>query len=227
MCATSCLSAQNTGFMGKRFLFNMEVKFSPAWVLPNFSENPNFQGKWYSFDYTLSPNVEFILHKKGTLGLVYHYLGTRYRTQIMDTGYVEDDWWGNNVTYKIENLKAHGFGIFYKAYFGEARAPAGLYFKTQFDGFFFKCPNEERTGTMSDQLFGTKIEFGNDFLFFNRLHLSTGFSLGITFGGFVGDGLFSHLAGGFGIVPPNLDARSKILGTYWLGFTVGIGFLAF
>ena len=226
MCATSSLSAQNTGFMGKRFLFNMGAEFSPAPFRPVC--DINFKNRYLKFNCILSPSIEIITTKRGTTGLVYHYLGTKYNTPLKERSLFEED-----ITV-VEDLKAHGFGIFYKVYFGDGRAPIGSYFKTQFDGFFYKCPisYEDRITQKSDQLFAMKIEFGHDFLFFNRLRLSTGFSFGLPFGGFKG---LEYDNGGWAEIfnwnDESLElhqyARSRIFGAYWIGFTVGVGFLAF
>jgi hypothetical protein len=237
LCFVSGLTAQNTGYMGKRVMFNMGAEFSPAWIRHNFSENPNFQGRWYSFNYILSPSIEIITHKSGTAGIVYHYLSTRYQTPA------KEDAWGE-VIYSdsvyakaspiVEKLTAHGFGIFYKQYmaFADGRSPVGPYVKLQFDGFFFKCPSsyDNRTIMMNDKLFALKAEIGNDFLLFNRLRLSTGFSIGLPFGGYKGLSYENQLLDWKSYSPHkplNEYARSRIFGAYWISFTANIGFLAF
>jgi len=239
LCLTADLIAQNTGYMGKRVIVNFGTEFSPAWKRPNFSNNPNFQCKWYSFNYILSPGIEIITHKTGTAGVVYHYLNTKYRTPPKNNPLNDGDTIWIGLPYEediIEDLTAHGFGIFYKQYmrYADGRAPVGPYIRLQFDGFFFKCPAsyQNRTITMNDKLFAMKIEIGNDFLLFDRLRLSTGFSFGLPFGGFKGLGLdnewgdiFNWNATGYEQI--NEYARSRIFGAYWLGFTVNVGFLAF
>ena len=223
----SGLYAQNTGFMGKRVMVNMGAELSPAWFRADYDKF-----KYLSFNVIYSPSIEVITHKSGTAGVVYHYLKTRYNTPlILET---EDIYWSWDI--KEEQLKSHGFGIFYKQYFGglDGRAPIGAYFKAQFDGFFFKCPSssENRTLMMSDKLFAMKFEFGRDFLLFNRLHLSSGFSIGIPFGGYKVlfgndlDGIIGSI-NPVGEFPINEYARTRILSAYWIGFTVGVGFLAF
>ena len=218
-----CLIAQNTGYMGKRVIVNMGAEFSPAWIRP-VSDNLKFQCKWYSFNCILSPSIEVIAHKKGTAGVVYHYLNTRYNTPS-EAGFVFGE--------DVKELKTNGFGIFYKQYIGSerGRAPIGPYLKAQFDGFFFKVPTSHEESIMkSNQLFAMKLEIGNSFLLFNRLCLSTGFSLGLPFGGFKGLG-YDNDWGLFGLFDGDDSieecAKSRIFGAYWIGFTVNIGFLAF
>ena len=223
----SGLHAQNTGFMGKRVIVNMGAELSPAWKRP-VSEKLTFDTKYLSFNAILSPGIEVIAHKSGTAGLVYHYLGTRYNTPSRNGFSMEDDLY--NV---VEPLTAHGLGIFYKQYmrFADGRAPMGSYFKLQFDGFFYKCPSSygNRTLTMTDHLFAMKLEMGTDFLVFNRLRLSTGFALGFPFSGYKGLGYDNEfLEVGIYTDQEIYDyARSRIFGAYWIGFTVGVGFLAF
>ena len=225
LCLTAGLTAQNTGYMGKRVIVNMGAEFSPAWMRP-ISYNPKFQYEWYSFNYILSPGIEIITHKTGTAGIVYHYLSTKYNTPSEESFFSYE-----NI---VEDLTSHGFGVFYKQYmrFADGRAPVGPYISLQFDGFFFKCPSsyDDRTTTTTDKLFAMKIEIVNDFLLFNRLRLSTGFSFGLPFGGFSGlhyDNELFEIISDNANLPINQYARSRILGAYWLGFTVGIGFLAF
>ena len=236
LCTTSCLSAQNTGYMGKRIVFNMGAEFSPAWFRP--ACDINFKNRYLRFNTILSPSVEIITSQRGTLGLVYHYLGTKYNTPLKEHEYggiIYLDSVYEDELPVVEDLKAHGFGIFYKAYLGNGRSPTGTYLKAQFDGFFYKCPSsyEDRTTKISDQLFAMKIEFGNDFLLFNRLRLSTGLSFGLPFGGFKGLGYDNPwmITEIFNWNEEDLElrqyARSRIFGAYWIGFTVNIGFLAF
>jgi len=228
-----CLTAQNTGYMGKRVIFNMGAEFSPAWIRPVC--DINFNNKYLRFNTILSPNVEVIVHKRGTAGVAYHYLKTKYNVPYTKD-YYDTSYFGNDGMYIVTsdgefkaNLIAHGFGVFYKQYmkFADGRSPVGPYIKLQFDGFFFKCPvsYSNRTTTINDQLFAMKVEIGNDFLLFDRLRLSTGFSLGVPFGGYKALGYDLDLWGYN--EEPYKYARSRIFGTYWLGFTVNIGFLAF
>ena len=229
-----CLTAQNTGYMGKRVIVNMGADFSPAWRRPI---NMTIQPKYLAFNTILSPSIEIITHKGGTAGLVYHFLSTKYNTPLKEDESFTIIWIDSIYDPDLPvltDLKSHGFGIFYKQYLqnGRGRSPIGPYFRMQFDGFFFQCPDsyEDRTITMSDRLFAMKLEVGNDFLLFNRLRLSTGFSLGIPFGGYRGLALDNEFIGEFSnfyTKPLNEYARSRILGAYWLGFTVNIGFLAF
>ena len=229
-----CLTAQNTGYMGKRVLVNMGAEFSPAWIKP--VSKPNFQNKYLSFNCILSPSIEIIAFKKGIAGIAYHYLNTKYNRSSAE-GFIVDREESENVYNIVEKLTTHGLGIFYKQYLGgeNGRAPIGPYIKCQFDGFFFKCPtSSENITPMSDKLFAMKIEFGNDFLLFNRLHLSTGLSLGVPFSGYKGlsydsDNMLFEIFSwnSVGYEPPKEYARSRIFGAYWIGFTVSVGFLAF
>ncbi|MCL2131267.1 MAG: hypothetical protein FWH36_02240 [Lentimicrobiaceae bacterium] len=231
--SASCLTAQNTGYMGKRVLFNMGAEFSPAWKRPVC--DVNFKNKYLRFNCILSPSIEGIISQRGTVGVVYHYLSTKYNNPLPEEeSYWEDeDGYGyyGETKYEVRDLTAHGFGVFYKL--NIIKAPIGPYLKFQFDGFFFKCPTQEdRSVMMTDKLFGVKVEFGNDFLLFNRLRLSTGFSLGMPFGGFKALGHENEFFDIFNDIigyneQPYEYARSRILGAYWLGFTVNIGFLAF
>ena len=195
----SGLQAQNTGFMGKRVVLNMGAEFSPVFRNRIIHEEPF---KYFQFNYILSPNIEVITTKRATAGVVYHYFRTQY-----------EPFWEES-----EDLTTHGFGVFYKFSIADGRrALIGSYLKAQFDGFFFECPDE--ASTLSDKLFAVKVELGKDFLLFNRLHLSSGISLGMPFSGYRVIADAGRSASDF--------AKTRIFGAYWFGFTVNVGFLAF
>ena len=233
---TSLLQAQNTGYMGKRVIFNMGTSFSPAWVNPSsLNEDPK-KLVWHAFNYTLLPNIEVIAWRLGTVGANYHFFKTKYFYHYLvkttdDNNYYSDTY-ANRI--QLEDLTSHGVGLFYKQYFGSrSRAPMGTFIKFQLDGFFFKHPISYTDQTMKNSsLFGCKIEFGHDFLFFNRLRFSTGISLGSTFGGYKTLLEDKNSSENWFILFDDVEpiesyAKNRILGHYWLGFTVNIGFLAF
>jgi hypothetical protein len=86
---------------------------------------------------------------------------------------------------------------------------------------------------------GFKVEIGHDFLFFSRLKLSTGLSFGLTFKGmdmspmkttvkeeykylFSFNDVYKDM-----VTPPINNVNGQILGMYWFGLRMGVGFLAF
>ena len=234
LLGTSQLQAQ--GFMGKRVMFNMGASLSPAWFNPSaLNEDPQ-ELVWHAFNYTLSPNVEVIAWKLGTVGASYHFFKTKYFYHYLiktaDGDKYRQDTYAERL--KLEDLTSHGVGLFYKQYFpSRSRAPMGTFMKFHLDGFFFKHPISYTDQTMKNSsLFAFKIEFGKDYLFFDRLRFSTGFSLGIPFGGYDAllesnesiENIMMYLGD---VKPVESYAKTRILGHYWLGFTVSIGFLAF
>ena len=222
--AACCGFAQNCGYMGKRVLINADVSLSPAWRNYSFMGEPQY----YTFNYILSPNIEVIAWKKGTVGLVGHYFNTQYKYEVVKNEpnsyytYIDVD--------GVDDLDVGGFGFFYKQYVGKAHAPFGLFFKFEMDCFIYNyTPNQNAS---IDKLLGCKIEFGKDWLLLNRLHLSLGGSVGSTFGGyktafydteFTSSSLYLHSSA----YSQTSWAKGKILGAYWFGIKVGIGILAF
>lgn len=202
--------AFSQGYMGNRFMINVEAVVSPSYF------NPNFYGEkgYLAFNYIFSPNIEIIAWKKGTVGLVGHFLTSQYQRSILD----DINIW----VVGTENIpfKAFGYGVFYKQYLFDGRAPVGTYIKAECDFFhhqYFEKPEGEY-----DFMFGMKFEMGQDYLFFNRLKFSMGMSLGFTTKGWKFrdeylDPLSDHLAA----------SQNRMLGLYWLGFKVGLGLLAF
>jgi hypothetical protein len=84
---------------------------------------------------------------------------------------------------------------------------------------------------VNDNLFALKIEFGQNYLFFDVLRLSAGFSLGTTFGGyntmFFGNDAEEILFQTWENLPIEDYIKGRLLSHYWLGFTVGIGVIPF
>ncbi|MDR1182267.1 MAG: hypothetical protein LBL13_09870, partial [Bacteroidales bacterium] len=132
LCGHS-LAQSNGSFLGRRVLFNFTVNFSPAWGNPNFFDNSSHWHKYYAFNYDISPGMEFIAWKKGTVGATYHWFKTRF-------DYPEYVSTLADYLPAISPLNVHGLGLYYKQYIGgKARAPIGAYWRFQLDGFFYSA----------------------------------------------------------------------------------------
>lgn len=213
-----CLSAgtamgQNNGFMGRRFLVNADIVVSPSYLNHNF-----WGGQGYlAFNYIFSPNIEIIAWKKGTVGITGHVFNSQYFHNYYEQtgGY----YWEGYGASEYVPFNVFGYGLYYKQYFYNARAPMGPYVKFQFD--FFHSQYLEKPEGEYAFVPAAKFEMGNDYLFFNRLRLSFGVSLGITFKGMGAaidkKGYHSHEESSMG----------RVGSIYWLGFKMGIGILTF
>lgn len=240
-------------FMGNHVILNMEGFFSPAWLNPNPVSSgwdmSDGMKRYLGLNYILSPNIELILWKKGTIGLGYNYYNSpfqgtdsRLRKGYQYYGYTE---WRDAELYG--NIVAHGFNAYYKQYLGDRFAPLGHYLKFQFDGFFYhyKMDHEgiqmgiltttqepfEEIIENNGAIFGMKVEYGYDWVLLNRLKLSLGASLGTTFGGY--KVMFEKMKNKASYYNEPLDlhydnyARSRILGAYCFGLKLGISFIPF
>lgn len=255
IAAVSCTaSAQMYNYMGNHVVLNMEGYFSPAWLNPNpvssgwnISEHAK---RYLGMNYFLSPSVELIAWKKGTVGAGYNYFNSPFKGSddrlrkgtIYDYDYV--DWRSAELR---GNVTAHGFNVYYKHYFGDGFAPLGHHLKFTFDGFFYHYkmdtagvylgiltttqePFEEIIENRGS-IFGLKVEYGYDFVVFDRLKLTLGASLGTTFGGY--KVAFTKMKNDISIYyeEPELHydhyARSRILGAYWFGVKLGVGVIPF
>lgn len=248
---------QNLGYMGNHFIINADVSLSPSWKNPNpLSQalNAHYDSEhtrnYLGLNYFLSPNIEAIVWNKGTVGAGYNYYNTPIGGTISryfeKNRYIIEDY---NFTGK---LTAHGFNVFYKQYLGDTRAPMGYYLKFTLDGYFYKYACNEKLPTWTQyyethpdptgnfvpvlkdgkgSIFGMKAELGYDYLFFNRLRLSMGFTVGSTFGGYNWLNLKSKISLYDNESTANLNVnnyvRYRILGAYWFGIKVGVGILAF
>ncbi|MDR2853796.1 MAG: hypothetical protein LBV31_00640 [Prevotellaceae bacterium] len=265
MCAVLPLSAQS-GYMGKRLLINADMRVTPAWWRPNADGDKGYT----KFNYFLEPGLEFILTNSSSVGVT--YLNTQGMFPVWAGGGSVSINHGsyNSEHYfhigQIDNntFNSNGIGVFYKQYYGShSAAPFGYYVKGELDYFSYNYTvnaidvkgyldnpiagysnilYDRTTGKGSN--FGVKIEFGRDFLLFNRIRLSTGMSFGVTTKGWSlfalktdkmdifndEDGLpyiFNFEEPNKKTTPPTDFVNGQLLTMYWFGLKMGIGFLAF
>ena len=91
--ACSCLFAQNTGYMGRHVLVNGEISLSPAYLKPNplgeaLSGKVKSQSalNYLGMNYIVSPNVEVIVWRKGSVGAGYNF----YKSPFDGKEYIPD-----------------------------------------------------------------------------------------------------------------------------------------
>jgi len=239
-------NAQMYNFLGNHVILNMEGYFSPAWINPN----PVSSGwdvddavkRYLGLNYFLTPNIELMVWKKGTVGVGYNYYNSPFKgTDIRAV--INNSYWNEG----YGNVTAHGFNVFYKQYIGDRFAPLGHYLKFIFDGFFYQykmdvspsqvhpngVPYSEIPAILENKgsLFGLKVEYGYDFIVLNRLKLTLGAGIGTTFGGYKVMAAKIKDKMSYYSEPLELHfddyARARILGAYWAGVKLGIGFIAF
>ncbi len=155
--------AQNLGYMGKRFLLNLETRVSPTLLFPNYYGSNYF----LSLDASISPGIEFVVFNSGTIGVNYSLVKTQF----------ESNYWSRNYPLEITS-----YSFFYKQYFRTKdeyyQAPFGPYGLVRFDYMFLKTPGF--MGFVDDEMWGVKLEFGYDYLVWDRVRLSWGISVGLT-----------------------------------------------
>jgi len=166
--------AQNIGYLGKRFIFNVDCRVSPTFGYTNYFEKENF----LSLDAAFSPNIEFILFNSGTIGVAYNFLKTRFSYNYYDFDYASPDFSEYNLLFEAE-----GLGFFYKQYFRTKndyyQAPFGAYGLVRFD--IYHCNYFTRNfGMIRNTIYGGRIEFGVDYLILNRIRLSWGVGIGLS-----------------------------------------------
>jgi hypothetical protein len=234
--------SQNPGYMGRHVFLNMEAYISPSWKNPNaIGDALMARGldsktvRYLGLNYFLSPNVEVIVWRKGTVGAGYDfYKSPFYLTSSTSMfGYS----YGNEALVPRAMMTAHGFNVFYKQYFGQTMAPMGNYLKFTFDGFFYRYETADNSGSRmldlygnemyagsqigNGMLFGFKAEYGYDYFVLDCLRLSMGISLGTTFGGYkaMSRKNSEHTITDY--------ADNRLLNAYWFGIKLGVGFLTF
>ena len=250
LLACSLAWAQNPGYRGRHVLVNAECNLSTSFMNIN-PLGEALEGKvksssaldYLGLNYIVSPNVEVIAWRKGSVGAGYDF----YKSPFEFKGYFqlpashpEYPSYENSVYVSGKaDMTAHGFNVFYKQYVGKTMAPMGQYFKFTFDGFFYQYQareeglNHELYTYVESQmkgkhmLFGLKAEYGYDYLLFDFLRLSMGVSLGTTFGGYKAVGFGHRLFGNEAQTQMHDYANTRLLGAYWFGIKLGVGFLTF
>ncbi|MDD2192123.1 MAG: M48 family metallopeptidase [Bacteroidales bacterium] len=207
------------GYQGRRFIFALETNLSPALLTPNkVGESGAFR-----FDYAFSPNVEFVLNKKLSIGAGMRYMDTKFDCN-------EDDY----DTYPLGDLNVIGYSLFMKSY--KAIAPLGYYYKFQVDYFTYtpnlkwiesvynydtyQYENKAREFDKKGFSMGMKFEYGKVFFLNSYLEIGAGCSFGLAFKGWGSSSIFDATT-------LNEYAEAKIRKAYMLGINLSIGFLPF
>lgn len=209
--------SQNVGYLGKRLIINADLTLTPTLKAPNFNGNSHL----WAFNYIFSPNIEVIAHRRGTVGALFNYYTTKCNT-VPDMG-IGYEFQNDNSTEQrdLVDLKIIGGGIFYKLYVGNPSiAPLGNYFKFQFDYLHYAQTNSiDDLNPVKDYMFGLRVEYGRDFLFWNFLKINFAFTIGLTSSGY-SDTSFNNAE-----IEKLVERR--ILKSYIVGTKVGIGILPF
>jgi len=214
--------SQNVGFMGKRLVVNAEGVFSTALSNPNMNGNSGF----FSYNWMVSPNLEIICHNQGTVGAAFNFFQTSFFSSYYDIG--DHHIYYSDVPIRLNTM---GAGIFYKQYLGRnSAAPYGSFIKFQFDWLNYDFVNSYNEALIKEKyyLLCLKVEMGRDYLFFNRLRLSWGFSVGVPLYGNENtqDNPFGSRSSGL-FSFQSASAKERIFYHYLFGFRIGVGFLAF
>jgi hypothetical protein len=241
--ATTSAFSQKVGYMGKRFVINADVNTSTAWFRQNYWGHKGF----LHHNFIFAPSIEFIATNRIAIGVAYLNTEGRFHIQVE-----KNDTEGDRYDTEDNTFMAHGGGIYGKFYLGDGNAPMGMYIKGELDWFFYNYdikPVPQAVDYVNgvqgkSNLGGLKVEFGRDFLFFNRLRITTAISFGIPFGGYktakiawgskfipyitynnkyAGSSLAASLMG----APEQSFVNTQIMSQYLIGVKIGIGLLAF
>ena len=231
-------SQDNSSFLGKRVSLNFSGTVSPAWMNPSlFSDNKD-KIKLYAFNFDICPNVEVIIWKEGSVGVVYHWYKTKF-SYSQNIWIPDDNLSGTGKTIFLDitpEISVQGFGIYYKQYLsdisfnysrasvGNVRAPIGTYMRFQYDNFSYSTKNEENIGTLKGNLNAAKIEIGHDYIFFDKIRFSTGLYVGATFCKISKDGFLEELNFEETI---KRHINNRLFFHYLAGASVSIGFFIF
>ncbi|MDL2296673.1 hypothetical protein LJC68_03980 [Bacteroidales bacterium OttesenSCG-928-B11] len=216
---SSNLFSQGSGYMGRHLFVNAEVVNSPCYFRPNV----NGKTSYFAFDYILNPSIEYVLGTRMTIGasFVYHKSLFEDVGSIVDGDYEYYYWEGSMYTGRYNTSKTIGGGLFYKIYYGNAAF--GNYFKAEVNLLNVSSDAQnELKEPISFIMGGGRVEFGKDFLFFNRLKLNMGIGAGITFGG---GSIVREMLDGADTMKES--AGTRVARNYIFGLRMGVGFLAF
>ena len=219
-------SFSQVGYLGRRFHFIFDARFTPTLLCPYKTET-----KFYEFNTHFSPGIEFIINKDWVIGGNYQFQSLNFAPEY--TGYDETvERYYNSYDSKI-NL--YGFG-FYAKYYTNNKAPLGYYYKLQVDYwiYYVNSPLEYEEQTESnyksqstlanyidnDWALGFRIEFGKTIFLSNYISIGTGVSAGTLTKGYK----FLSIDDSMDIID---RTSTRLLFNYFLGVNLTIGILPF
>lgn len=223
------LPAQSPGYRGDRFSVSLNGFANYALMYPNI----NNVNKGISFNYRISASLDYVLARRFSLGVAFHYWPTAFRYQKSCNDYINGI--PNNFIgkyYYYGKIKVFGLSLNPKIFLGKGSiAPLGNYIKPEIIIAFYKVDNQifglsSMTGIPPfknhspyfDLGFG--LEVGRSFIFFNRMLFEIGLQGGVLINTQRGDNPgYSEYIGKY--------AGDRLLGNYSINMKVGVGLLAF
>lgn len=207
------------GYLGKRYHFVFDTRFSPTIISPHYTHGTKF----YDFSSHFSPGLEYVINRDWVIGASYQFQFSKYTPEYSNYGVIPPP----NFTAKESDINLHGFGIYAK-YYTNPKAPLGYYYKLGFDYFTYKASGEIKYDYVpqpyifseKDWALGLRIEFGKTFFISNYISLGTGLSLGTLTNGY----RFMSMD------KPNEpihQASTRILSNYLIGVNLTLGILPF
>lgn len=247
---SSLNSYSQTGYLGRRWHFQMDARLSNAYLNPHYggsTKDEDAKNEWYKFNVFYLPSIEYVLSENWSLGLSYQFMNLDYMpnelslstyTKTGDFLYEEKIRYFSPISGKIS---AKGFGLYVKGY-TSSKAPLGYYYKFQFDYLKFNSiteytctePQENIGEKLSrnddDWALGFRIEFGKTIFLNNYLSLGTGLSCGLLTKGY-GEKNYSDLPmntyDNFYSNLPIDDAAKCLLYNYFFGVNISLGVIPF
>jgi|GEM_PF-1404128 len=193
------------GYLDRRFTLFFEAQLRPSWFEPNYNGNKGF----FRFDYMFSPNVEFAIGKKISVGAGYSFSHTRFYAKHYQ--YAALDFYNQDYTYN-GHMSIHGANAFVKFYTSK---DLNYFHKLQGDVFKYTYNKDNSSWTG-----GVSYQFGKQVYLNKYLCLQTGLSMGVLFSGYS----FASIED---VRQEGKWAATKLLSMYVFGLHLSIGFMPF
>lgn len=240
LLVTACFSsgAQSPGYLGKKF------SFSYGLYLNNTLSNPNFMGSDGIGAINLRNvfTLDYVLARKFSLGVSFHYFPTMFsykgycNYEVISGNQINSKHFNGSNTLKSK-MNVYGIGINPKFFLSDHIAPLGSYLKPELLLLLYTVnSNIEDIGDEKDipdfknyspyKAFAISLEFGKNYILFNRLMLDFGFQAGLVFNGSMRPGFadsYEYNEKNY----YNFTPKKRLIGNYLFNARLGIGFLVF
>jgi hypothetical protein len=161
---------QRPGYMGKRFSLSADMSIYPALYRPvvndQIASSSIYSPQWFGMNYRLTVGFDAILTQKSTIGIDFNYY---HSATSIDTGLV-----GGLSAPVTREFEGYAIGLHYRVFLGDTKAPVGFYYKVESGCSFYSMNNTTAIGN-----FYLNNSIGRQHVFFNRLILNYGISLGV------------------------------------------------
>jgi hypothetical protein len=235
--------SQAPGYMGKKLSFYYTPAFFLSYQPNEYPYDYGSQGKKVGVNVRQDFSADYVVSKSVALGGSFKYITTKLGKSFF---YTDEEATYPKAFYGDVNLRGTAFSVYVKNFNFQKRggiAPVGYYTKWELmygrvkgktgdrtmpdnpqEGYIYVSDFEDLAFKNSESFVGMLFSFGRQSLFFDRLYLTTGGTVGFVPGGISVGGSNTYYGTETNY---NESVNYRMFGYFLLNFNVGIGVLAF